>query len=60
MESISADESENMVIQPKAYKVNLYPHQLAGIALMEVQEATKTTIIDHHDHGVTTQTVLHN
>jgi len=59
MESISADESENMVIQPKAYKVNLYPHQLSGIALMEVQEATKKKIIDHDELVTTVHNQIH-
>lgn len=54
MESISPEvhgSNETLyscVTQPKSYKVNLYPHQLTGIYLMERQENKKQIIVEDH------------
>jgi hypothetical protein len=38
-----------LAVQPKNYKVNLYPHQLCGISMMENREYTKKIVVDDDD-----------
>ena len=46
-----------MVVQPKSYKVNLYPHQLHGIFMMEDREYTKKIIVDHDNSTNNNRTI---
>ena len=39
---------DNVVVQPKSFKTNLYPHQLNGISLMEDHEHNKHIELDEN------------